>query len=38
MALKVRLPNGRYIKVETDDPNIAKQEAIAYYNKGNKGS
>jgi hypothetical protein len=37
MALKVRLPNGRYIKVETDDPNIAKQEAIAYYNKGNKG-
>jgi hypothetical protein len=37
MALKVRLPNGRYIKVETDDLNIAKQEAIAYYNEGGKG-
>ena len=37
MALKVRLPNGRYIKVNTDDPNIAKQQAINYYNRGNAG-
>lgn len=37
MALKVRLPNGRYIKVNTDDPNLAKQQAINYYNRGNAG-
>jgi hypothetical protein len=37
MAIKVRLPNGRYIKVNTEDQNEAKEEAIAYYSEGGKG-
>ena len=31
MAIKIRLPNGRYIKVETDDPKNAQQKAQSYY-------
>ena len=37
MAIKVRLPNGRYIKVNTDDPAYAKQKGIEYYKNGNEG-
>ena len=37
MAIKVRLPNGRYIKVNTDDPVYAKQKGIEYYKDGNEG-
>ena len=31
MAIKVRLPNGRFIKVDTDDPEYAKARARDYY-------
>jgi len=37
MSLKVRLPNGRYIKVNTQDPEYAKQRAIEYYKSGKRG-
>ena len=38
MAIKVRLPNGRYIKVNTDDSEYAKARAIDYYkNENGKG-
>ena len=37
MAIKVRLPNGRYIKVDTDDPAYAKQRGIEYYQAGETG-
>ena len=36
MAIKVRLPNGRYIRVNTDDPEYAKARAIDYYKNENK--
>jgi len=28
MAIRVRLPNGRYIKVDTEDPVYAKRRGI----------
>jgi hypothetical protein len=37
MAIKVRLPNGRYIKVNTNDPAYAKQRGIEYYQAGETG-
>tara|TARA_R110000744_G_scaffold153885_2_gene268405 strand:+ start:97 stop:234 length:138 start_codon:yes stop_codon:yes gene_type:complete len=37
MAIKVRLPNGRYIKVDTGDPAYAKQRGIEYYQSGETG-
>lgn len=37
MAIKIRLPNGRYIKVETDDPKNAQQKAQEYYDNGGRG-
>jgi len=37
MAIKVRLPNGRYIKVDTEDQNYAKNRAVEYYNSGEAG-
>jgi len=37
MAIKVRLPNARYIKVNTDDPEYAKARAIEYYKSGEVG-
>jgi hypothetical protein len=37
MAIKVRLPNGRYIKVDTNDPAYAKQRGIEYYQSGETG-
>lgn len=37
MAIKVRLPNARYIKVNTDDPEYAKARAIEYYKSGEAG-
>ena len=37
MAIKIRLPNGRYIKVETDDPKNAQQKAQSYYDNGGRG-
>jgi hypothetical protein len=37
MAIKVRLPNGRYIKVDTNDPAYAKQRGIEYYQAGETG-
>lgn len=37
MAIKVRLPNGRYIKVDTEDQEYAKNRAVEYYNSGEKG-
>lgn len=37
MSIKVRLPNGRYVKVNTEDADVAKQQAISYYQKGNTG-
>ena len=37
MAIKVRLPNARYIKVNTDDPEYAKARAIEYYKSGQFG-
>ena len=37
MAIKVRLPNARFIKVDTDDPEYAKARAIEYYNSGEVG-
>jgi len=37
MTIRVRLPNGRYIKVDTDDPNYAKQRGIEYYQQGGEG-
>ena len=37
MAIKVRLPNARFIKVDTDDPEYAKARAIEYYNSGENG-
>lgn len=37
MAIKVRLPNGRYIKVNTNDPAYAKQRGIEYYQSGETG-
>jgi len=37
MSLKVRLPNGRYIKVNTEDPEYAKQQAVDYYKSGKRG-
>ena len=38
MAIKVRLPNGRYIRVNTDDLEYAKARAIDYYkNENGKG-
>jgi hypothetical protein len=37
MAIKVRLPNGRYIKVDTEDQNYAKNRAVEYYNSGERG-
>ena len=37
MAIKIRLPNGRYIKVETDDPRNAQAKAQEYYNNGGRG-
>jgi len=37
MAIKVRLPNGRYIKVDTEDQEYAKNRAVEYYNSGETG-
>jgi len=37
MAIKVRLPNARYIKVDTDDPEYAKERAIQYVKDGKNG-
>jgi hypothetical protein len=37
MAIRVRLPNGRYIKVDTDDPVYAKRRGIEYYQEGGEG-
>jgi len=37
MAIRVRLPNGRYIKVDTDDPTYAKRRGIEYYQEGGEG-
>ena len=37
MAIKVRLPNARFIKVDTDDPEYAKARAAEYYNSGEVG-
>jgi hypothetical protein len=37
MAIKVRLPNGRYIKVDTEDQEYAKNRAVEYYNSGKVG-
>jgi len=37
MAIKVRLPNGRYIKVDTNDTAYAKQRGIEYYQSGETG-
>jgi len=37
MAIKVRLPNGRYIKVDTEDQEYAKNRAVEYYNSGEVG-
>lgn len=37
MAIKVRLPNARYIKVDTDDPEYAKARAAEYYKSGEVG-
>ena len=37
MAIKVRLPNARFIKVDTDDPEYAKARAKEYYKSGETG-
>ena len=37
MAIKVRLPNARFIKVDTEDPEYAKARAAEYYNSGEVG-
>lgn len=37
MAIKVRLPNARYIKIDTDDPEYAKERAIQYVKDGKNG-
>lgn len=37
MAVKIRLPNGRFIKVDTDDMNVAQKTAAQYYNSGEAG-
>jgi len=37
MATKIRLPNGRFIKVDTDDMNVAQKTAAQYYNSGETG-
>jgi len=37
MAIKVRLPNGRYIKVDTDDSLYAKKRGIEYFQQGGEG-
>ena len=37
MAIKIRLPNGRFIKVDTDDMNVAQKTAAQYYNSGEAG-
>jgi len=37
MAVKIRLPNGRFIKVDTDDMNVAQKTAAQYYNSGETG-
>ena len=37
MAIKVRLPNARYIKIDTDDPEYAKTRAAEYYKSGEVG-
>ena len=37
MSKKIRLPNGRYIKVKTDDLQLAKQKATEYYKSGGEG-
>jgi len=37
MAIKIRLPNGRFIKVDTDDMNVAQKTAAQYYNSGETG-
>mgnify|MGYP003120615261 CR=1 FL=1 len=37
MTIRVRLPNGRYIKVDTDDANYAKQRGIEYFQEGGEG-
>jgi hypothetical protein len=37
MAIKIRLPNGRFINVNTDDMNVAQKTAAQYYNSGETG-
>jgi hypothetical protein len=37
MSKKIRLPNGRYIKVKTNDLELAKERATEYYRKGGEG-
>jgi len=37
MSKKIRLPNGRYIKVKTDNLELAKSKAKEYYKSGNEG-
>jgi hypothetical protein len=37
MSKKIRLPNGRYIKVKTNDLELAKERAAEYYRKGGEG-
>ena len=37
MAIKIRLPNGRFINVDTEDQEIAQKTAAQYYNSGETG-
>mgnify|MGYP003132963891 FL=1 len=37
MSKKIRLPNGRYIKVKTNDLELAKERAAEYYRQGGEG-
>ena len=37
MSKKIRLPNGRYIKVKTNDLELAKERASEYYRQGGEG-
>ena len=37
MAIKIRLPNGRFINVDTEDQEIAQKTAAQYYNSGENG-
>jgi hypothetical protein len=37
MAIKIRLPNGRFINVDTDDQAVAQKTAAQYYNSGETG-